>query len=378
MKETESISIILCVIIVILILVKFNTCKEKFTDNIDDLYTKEILSNMNYDISSIRNLAQLAKNAYDKELYLPIDTVSPNTIKINNLTIEKDLIIDKTNEQILFHNINNNSFYYNCFYKGMIIPWNASINDIPQNWGLCDGSTYYYDTDKEIYLNWNNLSPGDKVMKKLLSPPEFPLVTTPDLRKRFILHENILHENKGYIPNTMDITNDPLDFNNVETKPLGKHNINSTGGQMSVMLNQNEMAPHFHTINFFSNDSLIGTNGTSSGKCYQTYKIPALQLQKEKASDPNLLWHSQFHNIQLGPLGLSSNNDLTTWRTRRNAFGKKEASNDARKADYLITRNNLNRLEYDSVKNTKLVKGNAQTAHENMPPWYALYYIMKL
>jgi predicted negative regulator of RcsB-dependent stress response len=70
--DTNIIALFLCMIVILLLIIKQIIFKkrrrEQFTT--DSLYKTEILKHLNYDISSIRNLAQLAHNAYNKDLYL--------------------------------------------------------------------------------------------------------------------------------------------------------------------------------------------------------------------------------------------------------------------------------------------------------------------
>jgi microcystin-dependent protein len=388
MNDTETIAIILCVIVIILLIFKYyndtNKSKNHFTTEQDE-YKTEILSQLNYDISSIRNLAQLANNSYiNEKLYIPIDTVSPKTIRISELMIEEKLIINKQSGDdtpIRFTNINNDLNYYDLFYKGMIIPWAYNKANIPANWGLCNGDTYYYDMYANKYLNLTTItSESMKATNRQKSKPDHPLVTTPDLRGKFILHENSTTDYNN------DETNTPLNFGtdedgkeHIDTHPLGIHNINESGGEEKHTLTFSELPSHFHTVNLYMNynyntDDTIKKSGLVK---YDNYAISRTDFESEKnktstPSTPSTPWHSKAHSILLSPISISDDAKIKSWKQYGTLKQCCTADGSVYKWDYLITRDNLAQLNGNNVDKPD------QTAHENMPPWYALYYIMKL
>lgn len=380
MMDNNIIGIGLCIIIIILLIFKFYTNKntQKTVNHFADIeYKTEILKELNYDISSIRNLAQLANNAYNKDekkLYIPIDTTSPRAININELTIENDLIINKKSTDsipIIFREMNNLN-YYDLFYKGMIIPWAYDQGDIPANWALCDGDTYYYDKQRGRYMNLTKLTgENDKNDKRTNKDPNYPypIVTTPNLTGRFILHENSISNVSS------DYTNNPLTWTDVEKKPLGIHEINETGGEETIKLEEQHLPSHFHTLNtmYYDENFKKGMN-TQVGDIkyyYDNYIIPFSQFKTEKSGKTFNTFHQRFDNYMLDQSKGGTNFSLTR------SCGWNSTCGECEIAEYnkLITRNNLKRFKNN--RNDEITE-ISQIAHENMPPWYALYYIMKL
>jgi len=386
MNDTETIAVILCVIVIILLIFKYynntNKSKDHFTLT-PDQYKNEILSKLNYDISSIRNLAQLANNTLidnGTNLYLPIDTVSPQTIKSHEtVTINGNLIINKKSEEdepISFINKNNDLSYFDLFYKGMIIPWASHAAEVPYGWAICNGDSYYYSNTTGEYLNLKNVTEDER--NKYWNNDKYnntnPIVTTPNLTSRFILHENSI---KNY---SSENTNDKLDWILVDKKPLGIHEINEKGGEESVLLSKEHLPSHFHTVNFYMNYSYDIKNLKSGGEqaYYDNYRITKADFESEKSKIPDLSsqpWHAQLHYIALSEINISPQTEaqhpISTYT--HNSLSNIVVDASAFNWDYLITRDNLRK-----VTGTDIVTYYAQTRHENMPPWYALYYIMKL
>ena len=387
--DTNIIALFLCMIVILLLIIKQIIFKkrrhEKFTT--DSLYKTEILTHLNYDISSIRNLAQLAHNAYNKDLYLPINTISSSeTIYAKNFTISGDL---KINDKASFENILNNNNYYDLFYKGMIIPWATSDSAIPENWGLCDGSRYYYNTITFKYMNYEKITNNDK---QFISK-DYPIVATPDLRGRFILNEN---STKNKSPKTNDTNPYTDNFKTlkynvdlIKDKPLGYHEINEIGGLDKYKLTASNLPSHFHTVNVQYIDNYFDWGmGSTDGPITTHYDVNRIKdddffKEKYNLNNGQTYW-SQWHNFGLDFYKMdivNKSNDyqmIADWESYEymsKSFYRSSTKYEDYK--YLTTFDNLNTFEPINNK-TDTVSTSAQTEIDNTPQWCALYYIMKL
>jgi hypothetical protein len=387
--DTNIIALFLCMIVILLLIIKQIIFKkrrrEQFTT--DSLYKTEILKHLNYDISSIRNLAQLAHNAYNKDLYLPINTISSSeTIDATNFTISGDL---KINDKASFENILNNNYYYDLFYKGMIIPWATSDSDIPQNWGLCDGSRYYYHTTKRKYMNYEKITNDDKEFIN----KDRPIVATPDLRGRFILNENSTQNKSPKTNDTNPYTNNfkTLKYNVdlIKDKSLGYHEINEIGGLDKYKLTASNLPSHFHTVNVQYIDNYFDWGmGNTDGPITTHYDVNRIKdddfFTEKKYLNDILTYWSQWHNFGLDfyKMNIVGNSDdyqmIATWESYTvNLKSFYRSSTKYEDYKYLTTFDNLNTFEEINT-NTDTVLTNVQTEIDNTPQWYALYYIMKL
>jgi len=392
--DTNIIALFLCIIVILLLIIKQIFLKKKQSDGFtaDPLYQKEILTHLNYDISSIRNLAQLAHNIYNTNMYLPINTVtSYGKIESKDFTISGDL---KISDEAKFETILNNSNYYDLFYRGMIIPWATSDSDIPQNWGICDGSRYYYDIRYQKYMNYEqNISKsGDEQYVS----SDHTIVATPDLRGRFILNENSNHDPDKLYPSKTNDSNKRTDHlktlkydpDEIVNKPLGYHEINETGGIDSYNLDVSNLPSHYHTVNVQYIDNYfdwgMGNNDGAVTTHYDVYRIIDDNFFNEKYNfNEKLTYWSQWHNFGLDfhTMNIVSKSDdydmIADWRSC-NLAGLPSKYCESTKYEnykYLTTFDNLN--IFDKPK-TDTVTAYAQTKIDNTPQWCALYYIMKL
>lgn len=395
--DTNIIALFLCIIVILLLIIKQIFFKKKQSDGftaVKPSYQKEILTHLNYDISSIRNLAQLAHNVYKINMYLPVNKVISNgNIESKDFTISDDL---KINNEAKFENILNNSNYYDLFYRGMIIPWATSDSDIPQNWGICDGSRYYYDIRYQKYMNYeqNILISSDEVNISTVHT----IVATPDLRGRFILNENSICDTHKLNPSKTNDSNkctDPLktlkyDPDEIVNKPLGYHEINETGGIDSYKLDVSNLPSHYHTVNVQYNDAYIdwsmGKKDGPNTTHYDVYPIYDDDFFNEKYFfNDKLTYWSQWHNFGLyfQKMNIVYNSDdyqmIANWRDCSmkglpSTYCKSERYEDYK---YLTTFDNLNIFDKLNT-DTDTVTAYAQTEIDNTPQWCALYYIMKL
>ena len=131
--------------------------------------------------------------------------------------------------------------------------------------------------------------------------------------------------------------------------------IKSTGGEEKVTLGQYTIPSHFHTINLFDPSIHIDDY-------IDKYKIEYKDLGDEK-------------NATNFPGSLTFQTDiipykLTTLHQAENIVHGYDYSYDL--YSYYVTRNNLHTID------NNIITSHSQSAHENMPPWCSLYYIMKL
>ena len=164
---------ILIICLIIYLLYTYNK-KEQFTENFADDTITAINDNYKADIAAIRGLGNVAN------------------IILNN----KDTLTIPDNIQFNSFSLTDNAPNINIFVQYMIISW-GDVNTIPRGWVICDGSSYNID-EINAYLS--------DITITTISPNNSGTILTPDLRGRFILGAT------GNDINT-DIKNKPITIN---------------------------------------------------------------------------------------------------------------------------------------------------------------------
>lgn len=216
---------------------------------------------------------------------------------------------------------------YDLFQRYMVIPWAGPLNSdntvtIPPNWALCDGRTYGYNTVTKTFVDITT-STTDQVTYKT------SMIKTPDLRQRFILGTG-----NSTSTNTSKIFGEDTNYNTTTT--IGTTTTTTgteitqylTGGEATHKLSKTEMPKHNHLLSLgYRQDSLGG------GSLAPVYGNKVKRSGERTAEQP----------------GLGQNPHVP----------KNEGANAT---------------DYAHDSNFQ----GADEKHNNMPPFYALTYIMKL
>ena len=244
------------------------------------------------------------------------------TTMASNIISSKDTLDLKGSVQFNSLSCSDNSPNINLFIRYMIISWNSS--SIPTGWVLCDGSKYSSDLVNKHLID-NNY--------KLQSDPNGDIVT-PDLRGRFIIGAgdiNITTDNQPMFSAFPD-PNDPNKYilstvDTTVTIPLNKN-----GGEIEHTITKDEIPPHTHNY-------LVAT---ANGVVF-----------------PPTSTHD-FYNVSIDHVYADGTRIGTEYYTRTSNSNTKTTVMNTDGGQIGINNN------------------NPQTPINNMPPYYVLYYIMKL
>lgn len=159
--------------------------------------------------------------SYKNEKYANCD----QNINISNeATQSLNSLFQSNNNMQIYNNINANKITVKNFnadnFKGIIVAWYGTIDNIPNGWKLCDGSTYI-DSNNNVF----NL---------------------PDLRSLFIVGAS----KPGTITNSVD--GDPVGPNYQPIiqgdEWLTPRNIKEIGGEEKVQLKSDNLPYHNHDL----------------------------------------------------------------------------------------------------------------------------------
>lgn len=350
LQINDVIGIILIIVIIIVITYK-HSVKEHFT-----ITSENIVSRYNLHISAVRNMAQLASKilTYDSKalkytLYLPINNINIGNLTVTtteivgDLNINNNFVASKINE---FEENPSSSSNFDIYPQFMIMPW-CDMNKIPKNWFLCDGSKYVY----KMYETPTKYIKNDDDAFLDTS------VDVPDLRNKFVLNVN----NQTYTTEE-DVIN---------IIPIRTHRFNETGGVEKEILTSNHIPLHNHYFNLTTLNQDITFNQTLIDKSnIKTYLV----------SDDN-------YPLTTKEIGSEYNNGKIDFK---NIGGTPQGNIHIKNQDYRI----INTLESANIStqnktgdpyymlwdvSTGDFKFNHKTdSHENMPPYYKLFYIIKL
>jgi microcystin-dependent protein len=348
LKINDVIGIILIIIIIIIIIIyKFKNehfVLEHFVDNDDK---KKIVKEYGIHISALRNMGQLAAKALNNDtLYLPINIINIDEIMVKNkteimedLNIKNEITAERIND---FETPTPPTLHFDIYPRFMIMPWSGDITKLPKKWVLCDGSTY-------VFKN-----PGEPT--KYVSGTDDALLDTsidvPDMSGKFILNVN-----KQTYTAKQDIQN---------IIPIRTHQFNSTGGTNKEHLISNHIPLHNHYLNLTTVD-------------------PDLTFNRQQINSDNDIGQATSNPVAFKYIGTEYNNG----NIDINKIGGTPQGNiPIKDVNFHI----INTLESASTSekdgnpyyiiwdvNTGTFKFNHTTdGHENMPPYYTLYYIIKL
>jgi hypothetical protein len=335
------------VIVIISLYLFINKEKEHFTEISDIPSIDDIINGYKLDIPSTRNLAQLANKTFtpipdsDKyKLYLPINKLifENQLLVLNNCMINKRTDI---NNNLRYMNKNDITIDYNIFPQYTILAWSLQLEMLPKNWKLCDGSKY-------ILIN-NELIKYDE---KNEEHKKYNPVPTPDLTKRFILNE--------YKANNINVE----DINNNNVTLSKTYEFNKTGGEATVSLSNENIPPHTHYFQLGVNDKKY----TYTGRRIINHNT----ILKENSTDvvrmdyPSAL-QSYVKDLYLSESVVKFTGDkLTNLGVRNYSNSKWCQLNVGDSSDPFYIKNNDFNIKTSTLP------------HNNMPPYYRLYYVIKL
>lgn len=331
------------VIVIISLYLFINKEKEHFTEipSIDN-----IINGYKLDIPSTRNLAQLANKTFtpipdsDKyKLYLPINKL----IFENQLLVLNNCIINKRtdiNNNLRYMNKNDITIDYNIFPQYTILAWSLQLEMLPKNWKLCDGSKY-------ILIN-NELVKYDE---KNEDHKKYEPKSTPDLKNRFVLNEYKLPDNiKKY------------DIDNNQVALSKSYEFGNIGGMKEVLLLNENIPPHTH---YFQ----LGVNGEKY--TYTKRRIISHNtVMKENSTDIVRMDYQPTLQSYVKDLYLSE----SVVR-----FGSDSRTNLGARNDSKWCQLNVgDSCHPNYIKNNDFNIKTSNEYHNNMPPYYILYYVIKL
>ncbi len=275
---------------------------------------------------SNENLSELYRSDYMNLLHITrlINKSKDDTLDFKVLSIEGNGILFANNVTIngdvTFNNYDEKTSMelLNQFARYTVLPWNS--NKVPNGWALCDGKEY---TDN-----------GETIK-------------TPNLIGRFILGDGMY---------TYDIKN-KLSIN---------YQPNMTGGYSNIILAPDNVS-HKHTLNVVStnvNNAKFFNNNNSTKDI-----IKAVNYTYEE-NDPYTYGHVRMINNSTKIFNIDTNNIKGTTGTQR-------IYDDTYFNPYI--RDNYNPTEYQNANGAVIgLKSKSVDPLNNMPPYYAMIYIMKL
>lgn len=207
----------------------------------------------------------------------------------------------------------------NLFTQYMIISWAGHIDDIPNGWVICDGSVYLKEMIN-IFFKGQGTGPLISSNKSIINDNNKDnYIITPDLRGKFILNSS------------------------------SNYPFNSSGGESYNILEKNQLPVHKHNLFLNINGTKCLQVGNPNGTLYMegSYKYtPPDPIPKNgKYYDGSLTGNAY-------PIGMADKTKFVS-DTHNNGFKV-----------YQTNGGNYNRVNISPIN--------------NMPPYYALVYIMKI
>jgi microcystin-dependent protein len=219
-----------------------------------------------------------------------IDTFSSNS----NVTITGNLVV---NNNVEFTDINDNTKYFDILPSGTILPFLHT--NIPMNWGLCDGSTYIYDSENEIwsiesYDQSESSLPSDNIVASISSTR----VITPNLAGRCLIGAGTVV--KSSVGNYLQ------QYSKYQFSKDYNFSMNEKGGEDAHLLTAPELAEHEHQVynpySGISNNSRSFADGTNNG-CDGSVHPPeqAWYLASSGTNYPNVPTGAGLSHINMAP-----------------------------------------------------------------------------
>ena len=344
MSLSKYSNFIYIVIVIISLYLFINKKKDHFTADTQMPSIDDIIDGYKLDIPSTRNLAQLANKTFsiipdsDKyKLYLPINKIifENQLLVLNNCTINERADI---NNNLTYTNKNDTTINYNIFPQRTILAWSLPLDMLPKNWKICDGTQYIL-KDNEL-VKYDDKDESHKSYKDYY---------TPDLKTKFILNEIIL--------NPMPTENDK---NNNNVTHCDSYKFGSSGGKETVLLDNTNIPPHSHYFQLVANDKkytfnerMITGNNTITKKG-----------EVARSNYPEKL------KTYVKDLYLSESVVKFTSTKLNNIMARSDSNKCQLNVGYSS--------HPDYIKNNNFNIKTTTNEHNNMPPFYRLYYVIKL
>ena len=332
--ELEDYIIICMVIIIIYILFKKHIIRFGNTDY-DSIANTYINNLFKADLNSIINLGTILNNlqTQNENIY---DTTGEGDQKITNVIVHNynsdnmmtcigPLNIEGGN--FIIKNINDLTTSFNIYPRYMIVIWNNTI--IPKGWAICDGSTWYVNLETSEFTQEENT--------------EYDKVIVPDLRGRFIYGADST-ANSDYAPN-------------------------KKGGEENVTLTKTDIPSHFHSLPFHMK---TGSRKVNKQDEHNLEIIGDSILGGPPALDYDFSNHLYKSDAYFTAEDISITN---SWKVKYNF----EYASECNVKGAFKTANGYPVLtDYSRADKSDYVPVSKNEPHNNMPPYYVLYYIMKL
>ena len=203
----------------------------------------------------------------------------------------------------------------------------------------------YVDTSIPVggIIMWNGAGVTLPSNWKLCDGSTYNGITTPDLRGRFVLSSTTPTSANGNI---------------ALAGGLSTRNVNATGGVETVQLAETHMPSHSHSVS--------ARTGNASG-----------QATDGDHGHPVSIWSNPWSNVD--PDGVFVPGNPQAYHTAYQWNGKAQVQRvaDNRPQAYHATDNRHATWHNHTITVSETAKGG-DTAHENMPPFYVLAFIMRI
>lgn len=360
--------------VIIILYLSYKKYIEKFTDppttttSIQSIVAQKINDTFKADLSKIVDLGEklnILNTINDNDDFadqnITVNDLNPDDITCENITIKGNIYIE---------DINNFDKKFNIYPRYMIMIWTQKV--IPNGWVPCDGKPWYVKqstgeifSGTDFYNNYQQSqnSSNNQSFADYTSDQGFDLVHTPNLIDRFII---------GATGET----------------PSDKYQVNHVGGLADVTLNEDQIPAHYHILPIIVNMYEIkkGYQISSSSQCdFENILFPEMTGESKYSSRKNdyigqglefeasdtpvqsiytLKYKSLSHSVNIE----DGSKTFKVYGGTNNYYG---SGNPKDPYQYFP-------LYTDYARDMSLNPSGTNNAHSNMPPYYQLYYIMKL
>lgn len=329
--ELELRDYIIIFMVMIIIYLFFKKYIEKFTDpatiassitqqvadQIDNVF-KADLSKLN-DLGNLLNILNTDTNNNLLKTDITVNELKPDYINCENILVNGNITIEDIN------NFENKTF--NIYPRYMVMIWTQTI--IPKGWVLCDGKTWYVNKIESVVKD-DLIKRGVIDIDKYIKDNNYETIVVPNLIEKFV-------------------------FGAINDNTSDKYTLHNTGGAESVILAENQIPVHYHTLPFAINITNTDTNlvkradiiDDSAFELYTYYRGGPQYGSTSFISKPHDRWET--YNIM--------------------TYNQKITNNFI--IDGLA-------IETDYARNITSPPSTINKSHENMPPYYNLVYIIRL
>jgi microcystin-dependent protein len=365
--ELELRDYIIIFMVIIIIYLFYKKYIEKFNNDTTstNIISQQVKQNINdvfkADLSKLIDLGKRLNNLNTDttddlpHIDMTVNDLNPDIIHCENIIINGDIDIE---------DINNFDKTFNIYPRYMVMIWTQQI--IPNGWVICDGKTWYVKPntgEKKTYDQLlQSIGASGVDVDEYASNNNYEKVEVPNLINRFVIGA------------TSDNRSDT-------------YSLNMKGGAETVVLTQLDLAPHYHNLPFVLDarvsyeeglkeyhnfPQMAGDNGNYMGV---GFNIMA-ENRRDYIGNEALLSKGSTYSYYPEH---GNNTYLFYWYNRPKSDEGKftfDSGGYAIQTDY--ARSSITTIKDGVTKITNVLPSNVNKGHNNMPPYYKLYYIMKI